>query len=59
MTKSVNFALEVAGKMVDTLHPGMDAATRAMLVQTLIPNLLQIANGQELKIALPEPKKRR
>jgi hypothetical protein len=51
--KGIEYALEIAGKVVDTLHPGADAATRAMEIQILLPNLVQLQNGKGLELALP------
>lgn len=51
--KGIEYALEIAGKVVDTLHPGADPATRAMEIQTLLPNLVQLQNGKGLELALP------
>ena len=51
--KGIEYALEIAGKVVDTLHPGADAATRAMEIQALLPNLVQLQNGKGLELALP------
>lgn len=45
--------LEIAGRVVDTLHPGADTATRAMEIQALLPNLVQLQNGQGLEVAFP------
>ncbi len=51
--KGIEYALEIAGKVVDTLHPGADLAARAMEIQTLLPDLLQLQNGRGLELALP------
>lgn len=51
--KSIEYALEIAEKVVDTLHPGVDAAARAMEIQTLLPNLIQLQNSKGLELALP------
>jgi serine protease inhibitor len=51
----INFALKTAGEMVDLMHPGIEAATKAMIVQSLVPNLLQLANGKGLELGLPAP----
>jgi hypothetical protein len=51
--KGIEYALEIAEKVVDTLHPGADPATRAMEIQTLLPNLVQLQNGKGLELALP------
>lgn len=52
----VEVALETASKMVDTLHPGIDMATKGMLVQALLPSLLQLSTTEGLELALPAPK---
>jgi hypothetical protein len=51
----ISYAIKTAGEMVDLLNPGMDAATKAMNIQLLIPNLLQLANGKGLELGLPSP----
>jgi hypothetical protein len=51
----ISYAIKTAGEMVDLLNPGMDAATKAMSIQLLIPNLLQLANGKGLELGLPAP----
>lgn len=51
--KGIEYALEIAEKVVDTLHPGADPATRAMEIQALLPNLIQLQNGKGLQLVLP------
>ncbi len=51
--KGIEYAFEIAGRVVDTLHPGADPAARAMEIQALLPNLLQLQNGRGLELALP------
>src|SRR5258708_1104731 len=51
--KGIEFALEIAGKVVNTLHPDADSATRAMEIQALLPNIIQLQNGKGLDLALP------
>ncbi len=51
--KGIEYALEIAEKMVDLLHPGADPATRAMEIQVLLPNLVQLQNGKGLELVLP------
>jgi hypothetical protein len=34
--KGIEYAFEIAGKTVDTLHPDADSETRAMIIQTLL-----------------------
>jgi hypothetical protein len=51
--KGIEYALEIAGKVFDTLHPGSDSATRAMAIQALLPNIIQLQNGRGLELALP------
>jgi transcriptional regulator with XRE-family HTH domain len=53
--KGIEYALELAGKIVDTLRPDVDAAARAMVIQTLLPNIIQLQNGKGLELALPPP----
>jgi hypothetical protein len=49
----MNLALEFAGKMVDTMRPGCDPSTRGILIQTLLPQMLQLASGKEQLFMLP------
>jgi len=51
--KGIKYAMEMASTMVDLLHPGADPATRAMEIQALLPNLVQLQNGKGLEIAFP------
>ncbi len=51
--KRIDYALETASKMVNMLRPDADKETREMLLRTLLPNLLQLGNGQGLELALP------
>ncbi len=53
--KEIEYALEVAGELIDALQPNADQATRAMAIQTLLPNILQLQNGKGLELALPAP----
>jgi hypothetical protein len=54
--KQVEYALELAGKAVDTVYPNADTEMRPILIQTLVNNILQIdsVEGLQLKLALPE-----
>ncbi len=51
--KGIEYALEIAGRVADTLHKGTDPAARAMEIRALLPNLLQLQNGRGLELALP------
>ena len=51
----ISYALETASKMVDILYPGIDTRTKAVLLQTLIPNLLQLDSSKGLELALLAP----
>lgn len=53
--KAVEDALEIAGKAVDTLRPGLDPDARAMAIQEVLPNILQLQSiaGLELIPLLP------
>ncbi len=53
--KEIEYALEIAGKMVTMLRPDADQVTKAMLAQTLLPGLLQLGSGKGLNLALPAP----
>jgi len=50
--KGIEYALEIAEKVIDTLHPGADPATRAMEIQTLLPDLIQLQNVRGLELSL-------
>lgn len=54
--KKIKFALETARKMIDVLAPNADNTTKATLVNTLLPSLLQLSNGKGLELILPTPK---
>ncbi len=43
----IKFAIENANEMIDTLNPGTDARTREILLQTLLPNLLQLVQSHQ------------
>src|SRR6266487_317695 len=49
----MNLATETSRKMVETLYPGADEATKVMLIQSLLPQLFQLENCQGLTLALP------
>lgn len=53
--KGIEYALELASRTVDILHPTADAETRSMIMQSLLPNILQLQNGKGLELALPAP----
>jgi len=53
--KGIEYALEIATKTVAVLHPDADEQTKAMLIQTLLPNLLQLQNSKGIVLVLPEP----
>jgi hypothetical protein len=55
----IDYALEIAGNMVTILRPNADEETRTMLLQTLIPNLLQLSEGKGLELVLPVPQNRK
>ncbi len=50
------YALEIAKKTVDLLYPSADDATKGMIMQALLPNILQLPKDKGLVLALPEPK---
>jgi DNA-binding XRE family transcriptional regulator len=56
--RGVEYVLEVAKKVIDILQPNANEATRAILVQTLLPNFLQFLAGKELELTLPEQQNR-
>jgi DNA repair exonuclease SbcCD ATPase subunit len=51
----MSYLIEIAGKMVDMLQPHADQSTREMLIQTMLPDLLQLQNGEGLELTLPVP----
>jgi uncharacterized protein YjbI with pentapeptide repeats len=53
--KQIEYALEIANKLVDVLQPSADQAARAMTMQVLLPNILQIQNGKGLELVLLGP----
>ena len=53
----INYALEIAGNMVTILRPGANEETRVMLLQSLIPSLLQLGEGRGLELVLPVAQK--
>src|SRR2546428_6187773 len=48
----VEVALETASKMVDILRPGINMETKGMLIQALLPSLLQLSTTEGLELAL-------
>jgi hypothetical protein len=55
--KGIEYALEIATRVVDTLHPNAELATRSMEIQALLPNLIQLQNGKGLELRLPDQRK--
>jgi hypothetical protein len=53
--KGIEYALEIANKTVTVLYPTADEQTKALLMQTLLPTLLQLQNGKGLELVLPAP----
>ena len=51
--KGIEYALEIAAKTVTMLHPEADEQTKGLLIQTLLPTILQLQNGKGLELALP------
>lgn len=52
--KGIEYALEIAQQVIDTLHPNADPATRAMEIQALLPNIIQLQSGKGLELTLPD-----
>jgi len=55
----IEFALEEASKIVNALYPDADAKTKTIAAQTLIPDLLRLAQlgqGKGLELVLLAPK---
>jgi uncharacterized protein YjbI with pentapeptide repeats len=44
-TKHKELALETAVLLVDRLHPGADASTKATLIESLVPTVLQLSSN--------------
>ncbi len=55
--KGIEYALEIAGKMVTILHPQASPDERTLLMSTLLPSLLQLEDGKGLELVLPSPQK--
>ena len=53
--KGIEYALEIATKTVTILQPNADEQIKAMLIQTLLPTILQLQNGKGLELVLPTP----
>jgi Skp family chaperone for outer membrane proteins len=53
--KAIAYSLEVASKIVDVLQPNTDKETKIKLMQTLLPNLLQLGSVEGFELVLPEP----
>jgi hypothetical protein len=51
--KGIEYALEIAAKTVTVLRPHADDETKTMLIQALLPTLLQLQNGKGLELILP------
>jgi len=51
----VNYAIEAANKIIDRLALEIDQAARAMMIPTLLSNLLQFQNGRDVELILPAP----
>jgi hypothetical protein len=51
--KSIEYAIEMAGSVVDMLHPGMDSDTRSMAIQAVLPNWIQLQNMPVIETVLP------
>lgn len=47
----VSLAFETASRIVEQVAPNADATNRAMLIQSLLPQLLQLESGKGLKLA--------
>lgn len=53
--KNFNIALELAGMAVDTLQPGLDPSTRAMVIQANLSSLIQLDSVKGLSV-IPLPR---
>lgn len=53
--RRIEYALEIASKMIDILYPSSDENTRATIIQSLLSDILQLGNGKGLELALSTP----
>jgi hypothetical protein len=53
--KGIEYALEIASKTIAVLHPNADEQTKAMLIQDLLPAILQLQSSKGLELVLPSP----
>ena len=53
--KRVDYALEIAGKMISILRPNAGQETKELLMRVLLPDLLQLGNGKGLQVELLPP----
>jgi hypothetical protein len=51
--KGIEYAFEIAAKTVAVLQPSADEQTKGMLIQTLLPTILQLQSGKGLELVLP------
>lgn len=49
----IEYALEIADKVVDKIYPNADPETKGMLIRSLLPNILQLDNIKGLELVLP------
>jgi uncharacterized protein YjbI with pentapeptide repeats len=49
------YAIEIAAKAVALLHPNEDEETKALLIETLWPLLVELQHGKRLEFVLPAP----
>jgi hypothetical protein len=52
-TMRIEYTLKTAAEMVSLLHLDMDENYKTMIVQTLLPDLLQLGSSKGLQLALP------
>jgi uncharacterized protein YjbI with pentapeptide repeats len=55
--KGIMYAFEIAAQTVEVLQPDADEQTKVMLIQTLVPTVLQLQNGKGLELILPLPQR--
>jgi hypothetical protein len=51
----IDYALQIAGNMMNFLHPNADEETRTLLIQTLMTTLLQLGEAKGLELVYPMP----
>ena len=53
--QGIEYALEIASKLVDTLYPNANAEIKGVMIQSLLPSILQLQNIKGLELPSPAP----